>query len=397
MAQTSGSEPVMLRNRKLRRSRQGERDRSTGRRQERESALSGRVLSALALHIVVFLLVACTAPPGPLPPRPPERGLRVMTFNVLGAQGDGRVFSEQAGWAARIDQHRPDVVVLQEAQGDDVAAVRGLTITDYTLASYLQWECDLKPEREGVAILVRSTIAVLASGGTHVGESCLDPTVQRVLVWADLEVAGAPFRVYGTHLTAGEAASAASRDAQIREIRRIVSDADAARDGRWVLAGDLNAAPGTSSYDLLIRGDGGASTATRLVDTYAELSPAAADAAQCPVVDADDVPGMQFLWDNPDHVRRCGYTAGWPKDSNWLLCDLLSLCTSWDQRRVTSVRNRVDMVLRSENGPVAVRSAYVPNRTERDWAVPGVEWYRLSDHLPYVVDLAIGSDRPSGS
>jgi hypothetical protein len=35
-----------------------------------------------------------------------------MTFNVLGSQGDGNIFSEHAGWAARIGQLRPDVLVL---------------------------------------------------------------------------------------------------------------------------------------------------------------------------------------------------------------------------------------------------------------------------------------------
>ena len=29
----------------------------------------------------------------------------------------------------------------------------------------------------------------------------------------------------------------------------------------------------------------------------------------------------------------------------------------------------------------------VPNRSDADWASPGAEWFRLSDHLPYVVDL----------
>lgn len=360
--------------------------------------MSEPLMSAVVLLAVAVLLAGCTPPPpGPLPPMPPESGLRVMTFNVLGSQGDGNLFNEQAGWAARIDQLRPDVLVLQEAQNDDVAAVLDLTRTDYTLASYLQWECDLKPEQEGVAILVRSTLAVLDSGGTHVGESCLDPAVRRVLVWVDLHVEATPFRVYGTHLTAGDGASGESRDAQIREIRKIVSDEDPSRERRWVVAGDVNAAPGTASYDLLIHGDAGPSRTTPFVDTYAELSPAAADAARCPVVAADDVSGMQFLWDNPDHVGRCGYTAGWPKDANWLLCDVLSLCVSWDQRRVTSVRGRVDMVLRAENGPVAVHSASVPNRTDGDWAVPGAAWYRLSDHLPYVVDLTIGSDVGPGS
>jgi hypothetical protein len=119
------------------------------------------------------------------------------------------------------------------------------------------------------------------------------------------------------------------------------------------------------------------------------VSPASADPAVCPVHSGRDAEHMAFLWENPDHVLRCGFTAGWPKDDNWLACDVLSFCIAWEQRRVTSVRERLDYVLRAADGPVRVLDGFVPGRADEDWGTPGSEWYRLSDHLPYVVDLEI--------
>ena len=167
----------------------------------------------LLVAALVAIAASCAPmPPGDLPPGDPADGLRVMTYNLLGAQADGAVFSEHAGWAARIDQLRPDVLVVQEAQSEDVAALRGLTTEDYTLAAYQWWACDRKGNPEGVAILVRSDITVANGGGTNIGGSCSDPTVRRVLVWADLQLPGGPLRIYGTHLTSGDGPAAGSRD-----------------------------------------------------------------------------------------------------------------------------------------------------------------------------------------
>lgn len=338
--------------------------------------------------LVVAAACAPAAPPDPLDPTAAPSGLRVMTYNLLGAQADGNVYSEWAGWAARLDQLRPDVVVLEEAQGDDVSAIVGLATTDYSLASYRTWECDLKGNPEGVAILVRSAIPVVGSGGTHVGQSCADPSVRRIFVWADLELESGPLRVYGTHLTAGGGASAASREAQIRGIKQIIAEGDPTDARRWLFAGDLNVTPGSFGYRLT-SGDVAAEPGPyRFVDTFGEAHPNALNTAVCPTVSADPT-SMAALLADPAHVRDCGYTSGWPKDDNLVGCDLLSLCTSWEQRRVLSVRERIDYVLRPEGGPVSVSSTFVPNRSDADWAAAGSEWFRLSDHLPYVVDLEV--------
>ena len=350
----------------------------------------GWARSVVAVMALGAVLAACTPSPTPqLPPGDGHDGLRVMTYNLLGAQADAAVYSEHAGWAARVDQLQPDVLVVQEAQTEDVSALRDLPTTDYVLAVYQTWECDLKPNREGVAILVRAGVEALGGGARHLGASCTDPTMKRVLAWADLQLEGGSFRVYGTHLTAGGGGAQASRNAQIEELRRFVAAQDATGVRRWVVTGDVNVTPHSDGYRLLLEGSPSSAEAGTLVDTFVEASPVADDPVACPSYAVGDVAGMQFLLANPDRVRACGYAAGWPKDDNWVGCDLLSLCVSWEQRRDSSVRIRIDDVLRPAGGPVEVVGAHVPNRSDPDWAAPGAEWFRLSDHLPYVVDLAI--------
>ncbi|MFM7069128.1 MAG: endonuclease/exonuclease/phosphatase family protein, partial [Actinomycetes bacterium] len=203
--------------------------------------------AAFALSLTAMLLVSCApAPPGIVPPSPPAGGIRVMTFNLLGAQADGNVVNEHAGWAARIDALQPDVLVVQEAQLDDTTALLGLPQTNYSLAAYRFWACDSKTSPEGVAILVRDSVTVRNGGGTNLGGSCTDPTMSRVLVWSDLEVDGTALRIYGTHLTAGGGAAAASRTNQIQLIRQRIASDQLAASGPWVLAGDMNFTPGSS-------------------------------------------------------------------------------------------------------------------------------------------------------
>lgn len=349
---------------------------------------------ASVLSVAVATIAACApapvdpTPPDPLPPVPSGGDLRVMTYNLLGAQADAAVFSEHAGWAARVDQLRPEVLVVQEAQAPDVAALVALPQTRYVVAAHVLWECDLKPDREGVAVLVRSDVDLSGGGGTNIGTGCVDPGMKRVLVWADVSVGGAPVRVYGTHLTAGGGQAAESRHAQILRIREAIAAHDAGGDARWLLAGDVNTVPGDLGYQLLV-GTAPGTPGGRWVDTFVEDSPGSDDPAVCPTVSESDAAGMAALWANPEHVRACGFTAGWPKDSDWIACELLSMCVSWEQRRDTSVRMRIDDVLRAEGGPFEVVSTFVPNRTDDDWAWPGAEWFRLSDHLPYVVDLDV--------
>lgn len=309
-----------------------------------------------------------------------------MTYNLLGAQADGAVYSEWAGWSARLAQIHPDVVVVEEAQADDIGALVVGSGGAYRIAAYGLWPCDAKGNPEGVGILVRADLVTGASGVRSLGSSCQDPTMRRVLAWADVELSTGPVRVYGTHLTAGSGGAAASRDNQIRELRSVIAADDPFDARRWILAGDVNATPASAAYRALV-GDN-ATAPFRFVDTYAVASPDAGDPARCPTV-ADGSAAAAALLDDPAHVRACGYSAGWPKDDNFIGCDLLSLCQSWALRRDVSVRERIDDVFVAASGPVSVTGAWMPNRADADWAAPGAEWYRLSDHLPVVVDLAV--------
>ena len=351
--------------------------------------MARRTLALLSLVASGLVAAACTAaPPATLPPTPAGPDLRVMTFNLLGAQGDDAVYSEHAGWAARVDQLQPDVLVVQEAQSEDVAALLSRTTTDYQLAAYELWWCDTKNNPEGVAVLVKGTVPLLGGGGTNVGGSCQDPTLSRVLVWADVTFDDQPYRVYGTHLTAGGGSAAASRARQIDLVRGRIATDDAAGDRRWLLAGDLNFTPGSADYARMLHGAPGTTGPGDLTDTFAQLHPGAASPTTCPQYSSADTAAQPYLLANPEVVRACGYTAGWAKDDNPLQCEVLSLCTSWEVRRDTSVRNRIDMVLAPSGGPLEVTRAWVPNRADPDWAAAGSEWFRLADHLPYVVDLA---------
>ena len=51
-------------------------------------------------------------------------------------------------------------------------------------------------------------------------------------------------------------------------------------------------------------------------------------------------------------------------------------------------RAMVEANIRSRQFDLEVTRAWVPNRADPDWAAAGSEWFRLADHLPYVVDLA---------
>ena len=352
--------------------------------------MARRSLATLAVAVLGLVAAACTsAPPAVLPPPAPVGpALRVMTFNLLGAQGDDSVYSEHAGWAARVDQLQPDVLVVQEAQSEDVTALLSRTTTDYQLAAYELWWCDTKNNPEGVAILVKGTVPLLGGGGTNVGGSCQDPTLSRVLAWADVTVDGQSYRVYGTHLTAGSGPAALSRARQIDLVRERIASDDASGDRRWILAGDMNFVPGSSDYDRMLHGAASTAGPGDLADTFAALHPGAASPTTCPQYSSTDTAAQPFLLANPDVVRSCGYTAGWAKDDNYLQCEVLSLCTSWEVRRDTSVRNRIDMVLAPADGPLTATRSYVPNRGDLDWAAAGAEWFRLADHLPYVVDLS---------
>jgi endonuclease/exonuclease/phosphatase family metal-dependent hydrolase len=188
--------------------------------------------------------------------------------------------------------------------------------------------------------------------------------MRRVLAWADLTVDGHAVRVYGTHLSAGSGAAAASRAAQIEAVRERIGTEIARGERRIVLAGDMNVAPDGSEYPHLV---GSVASPPLLSDAFAAVHPHAADAARCPSIATTDAAGLAALWADPSLAADCGYSAGWPKDDNFLGCDVASWCVSWLDRAAASPSERIDYVL---IGPgVGVAAARVPSRADADWAL----------------------------
>lgn len=186
-----------------------------------------------------------TAPRGTLRPCPAGSRLTVVTFNIHfgrtrgGEPGLRQVAQEIRAWDA-------DVVVLNEVdrgrgRSDGVAQARLLGALTDMHASY-------GPNRRvrggwsGNAVLSR--LPVLRSGNRAL--PFVAGTIPRGLLRVTVEVEGTPVDVFATHL---EHSSPAARRAQARVVGRTV----ARSDRPFVLAGDLNATPGSVALDVLGR------------------------------------------------------------------------------------------------------------------------------------------------
>jgi endonuclease/exonuclease/phosphatase family metal-dependent hydrolase len=159
----------------------------------------------------------------------PVPGLRVVTFNIRYAAD-----VEGALAAIRGDEHLrgADVVALQEmdAPGADAMA-RGLGL------SYVYYPAAVHPgggKDFGNAVLARGRI--LDDGKVFLPHLSRGRQMQRVAVWADVEVDGLRLRVYSLHLSAD---AEMSRRKRLDQVRALVRHARDLRDP-VVLAGDFN-------------------------------------------------------------------------------------------------------------------------------------------------------------
>ena len=159
----------------------------------------------------------------------PVPGLRVVTFNVrYGADVEGALA------AIRADEHLPgaDVIALQEMDASGVDAIaRGLGL------SYVYYPAAVHPRGGkdfGNAVLVRGSI--VADGKLFLPHLSRGRGMQRVAVWADVEVDGLRFRVYSLHLSAD---AEMSRRKRLDQVRALIAHA---RKDPWpvVVAGDFN-------------------------------------------------------------------------------------------------------------------------------------------------------------
>lgn len=159
----------------------------------------------------------------------PVPGLRVVTFNIRYANDvDGALR------AIRADDHLrgADAIALQEmdARGVDVIA-RGLGL------SYVYYPAAIHPgggRDFGNAVLVRGRI--LDDGKLFLPHLSRGRGMQRVAVWADVDVDGLRFRMYSLHLSADAEMSRRKRLDQVRALLRHARDL---RDP-VLAAGDFN-------------------------------------------------------------------------------------------------------------------------------------------------------------
>jgi endonuclease/exonuclease/phosphatase family metal-dependent hydrolase len=163
------------------------------------------------------------------PAADPVPGLRIVTFNI-------RYAADVAGALAaiRADEHLrgADVIALQEMDAPGVDAIaRGLGL------SYVYYPAAVHPgggKDFGNAVLVRGRIE--SDGKLFLPHLSRGRGMQRIAVWADVEVDGLRFRVYTLHLSADAEMSRKKRLDQVRAVILHARD----HQGPVVVAGDFN-------------------------------------------------------------------------------------------------------------------------------------------------------------
>jgi endonuclease/exonuclease/phosphatase family metal-dependent hydrolase len=295
---------------------------------------------------------------------PPVDGVRLMTWNIWGQYADGKGFDEQRGIAARIRELHPDVVGLSEAQDGDISRILSLLGGTYADAERLPETCD---KSLNVTILVRrsggAVERVVGAGGVHIADTCkqqTDPDL-RALVWVDVRLRnGVTLRAYVTHLSSF--ANTAVKRREIDKVRRTIA---AHAGSRWALAGDMNAQPGDADFTRVM------GRARKYRDAYAVVHPGADRCTSMPSTEYSQpqVPA------NQKKARDCGYTFWYTG--------------SWQVRAKFLPWIALDHVFLPATSHVRVGAARVPQRTDADWARAGRAWYRLSGHLPMIVDLRV--------
>ena len=166
---------------------------------------------------------AASPAPDPVP------GLRVVTFNIRYAAD-----VEGALAAIRADDHLrgADVIALQEMDAPGVDRIgRGLGL------SYVYYPAAVHPgggKDFGNAVLVRGRI--LSDGKLFLPHLSRGRGMQRIAVWADVDVDGLRFRMYSLHISAD---AEMSRRRRIDQVRALLAHARDHR-GPVVVAGDFN-------------------------------------------------------------------------------------------------------------------------------------------------------------
>jgi endonuclease/exonuclease/phosphatase family metal-dependent hydrolase len=233
--------------------------------------------------------------------------IRILTWNL-----QGRARPDLAGVVAELEAGRPDVVLLQEVQRRQ-ARVLAASLGWQVAWRYKHWP--LVVPAEGLAVLAPARPRTVQRR-VLAHRWGLWSSNRRIAVAATVTTADGPVRVVDTHL--GSGIPEAERAAQAALVASMVG-----ADG--VVAGDLNATPGSPTVEVFDR--------SGFRDAWAEIG------------------------DGPGHT-------------NWR-----------DRPRTEAPVQRLDYVLVGPGWRVV--SAGVPSHGD-----PGFErWGRLSDHLPVTVTL----------
>jgi endonuclease/exonuclease/phosphatase family metal-dependent hydrolase len=167
---------------------------------------------------------AWTAPAAP----DPVPGLRIVTFNIRYARD---VKGALAAIRADENLRGADVLALQEMDPPGVDFIaRGLGM------SYVYYPAAIHPtggKDFGNAVLVRGRIE--RDGKVFLPHLSRGRAMQRIAVWADVDVDGTRFRMYSLHLSAD---AEMSRPRRLEQLRALVAEADP--HDRVVVAGDFN-------------------------------------------------------------------------------------------------------------------------------------------------------------
>lgn len=163
------------------------------------------------------------------PAADPVPGLRVVTFNIRYAAD---VVGALAAIRANEHLRGADAFALQEMDAPGVDSIaRGLGL------SYVYYPAAVHPaggKDFGNAVLVRGRI--VSDGKILLPHLSVGRGMQRVAVWADVDVDGLRFRMYSVHLSADAEMSQRKRLDQVRAL--IVHARD--HPGPVVAAGDFN-------------------------------------------------------------------------------------------------------------------------------------------------------------
>lgn len=197
--------------------------------------------------IILLILFSCSSGKGQKQTQPTE--LRVMTYNIHHANPPSQPDSiDIAAVVKAIASQNPDLVALQEVDVNTIRSGKGnqaeMIAEKLGMHAYFGKAINFNGGEYGTAILSRFPISETI---TYLLPDLGGPGAeQRVLTTAKVQLSSGGMVIFAsTHLD--HRGNAESRILQVREILNILGKDELP----WILAGDLNAKPGSEEMRLL--------------------------------------------------------------------------------------------------------------------------------------------------